>query len=137
MRYQVVVQLPGATRPTTHFVEAQTFHNTGEAAAAFTTMRSLANGLNDNWGNPARSPQRVTVAMFTNVISVQEVQEEFAQEPETPFVGATGGIRQAPEWITDHVGNMGRGATRAVLPDIAPPRLDDDGVNWDAERIER
>lgn len=147
MRY--AVRLINNPRSTPIFVEAAEFHAMGQAGGiTFFAERMRDTGGVDQWGNPRRQRQRVSVAFFTNVESVLEVPEENPGVPEAATEGLVGNERvpfnmggdfpgAAPWPPAIHVGGVGRnfepaGDFRAPQP----IRVDDDGVNWDAERAE-
>lgn len=155
MRY--AVRLINNPRPNPIFVEATEFHALGQAGGiTFFAERMRETGGVDQWGNPRRQRQRVSVAFFNNVESVLEMPEEDPGLPEVGLEGAVpfnmGGTFAEPQaWVDEAPTEWGRlnntfeqvrprgaralGGAAQAIPATAPA-VDDDGVNWDAERTE-
>lgn len=142
MRYQVRV----IDRPDPIVVEAGEFVVTGQnGGITFYSDRMRNAGGADQWGNPHRLRQRVSVAYFGNVVSIVELPDEVPEATigglaaqATPFVSrALGDIppfAQHHQWLNDGPGLGGRlNGHVAAEPPIG---VDDDGVNWDAARDE-
>lgn len=146
MRY--AIRLINNPRPQPIFVEAAEFHSMGQSGGiTFFAERMRPTGGIDQWGNPRMQRARVSVAFFNNVESVLELPEEDPGVPEMATEGLVGNERVpfnmggdfpgATPWGELQHGVGGRGIARDQdIPPPAPIRVDDDGVNWDAERAE-
>lgn len=136
MQYQVVL-LDNPNRPI--IVEASEFHTQGGGGVTFFADRNRLSGGNDQWGNPRRQRQRTTVAFFNNVQSVIEMTEAntegdvgFGLGGEWPTAEPMPFIAGAP-WGDNGPNMVGRDFP-APVPVSPVIRVDDDGVNWDAQR---
>lgn len=133
-------------------VDATEFHPMGNGVIFY--KERMRNTLgNDQWGNPRRMPTRVPVAFMTNIESILEINEEEgpATEGVDPFgVFTDNQVRLAGA----HEALQRLGAMNVTPPPVqfnqihwvdeagpqmlttAAPTMDDDGVEWDAQRNE-
>ncbi len=129
MRYQVRLIDSNNDRPI--IVEAAEFHTIGGNTVSFLSYRTRDSGLTDQWGNPRISRQRTTVAFFSNVESVREIPDDQGE-------AAVEGV--VPVFDQQHHQNLAPFGANPVwieAPTPVAPAMDDDGVNWDDERVER
>lgn len=137
MRYRV--ELIGALEP--FYIEAIEFHAQQNGVTFFAERnRPQAGGTNDTWGNPRMFRQRVAVAYVSDVRSIIEEPEVNPGIPEI-----TAGVFDAEAGVPFNMGGAwfdeaptrvrGVGRAHAIEPITVPP-VDDDGVNWDTQRVE-